>query len=86
MAAVLRRSPVRPGDGFGRHDGAGWTEIEMTYDLLIKGGTLMDGTGRAAFDGDVPIAGGVIASGVLLLEDGELHPLSPGRILRRKVN
>jgi N-acyl-D-aspartate/D-glutamate deacylase len=31
------------------------------HEVLIKGGTVVDGTGRAAFTGDVAISGGVIA-------------------------
>src|SRR5690349_4471346 len=33
----------------------------MSYDLLIKNGTVIDGTGAARFAGDVAIAGGKIA-------------------------
>jgi N-acyl-D-aspartate/D-glutamate deacylase len=32
------------------------------YDIVIRGGTIIDGTGRAAFTGDVAIAGGRIAA------------------------
>ena len=32
------------------------------YDLVIRGGTIIDGTGRAAFTGDVAIAGGRLAA------------------------
>ena len=31
------------------------------YDLVIRSGTIIDGTGRAAFTGDVAIAGGRLA-------------------------
>jgi N-acyl-D-aspartate/D-glutamate deacylase len=33
----------------------------MTYDLLIKNGTIADGTGAGSFHGDVAIAAGKIA-------------------------
>src|SRR5437899_2499014 len=32
----------------------------MTYDLLIKNGRVLDGSGRPAFNGDVAVAGGKI--------------------------
>ena len=32
------------------------------YDLLIRGGTLIDGTGAPALEGDLAIAGGRIAA------------------------
>src|SRR2546426_5657033 len=32
----------------------------MTYDLLIKNGRIIDGSGRPAFHGDVAVAGGKI--------------------------
>jgi N-acyl-D-amino-acid deacylase len=32
------------------------------HDLVIRGGTIIDGTGRAAFTGDVAISGGQIAA------------------------
>src|ERR1700693_4604323 len=32
------------------------------HDIVIRGGTIVDGTGRAAFTGDVAIAGGRIAA------------------------
>src|SRR5229473_935459 len=35
-------------------------EVGM-HDIVIRGGTIMDGTGKAAFSGDVAIAGGRIA-------------------------
>jgi len=36
-------------------------EIEM-HDIVIRGGTIIDGTGKAAFNGDVAIADGKIAA------------------------
>ena len=32
------------------------------HDIVIRGGTIVDGTGKAAFTGDVAIAGGRIAA------------------------
>jgi N-acyl-D-amino-acid deacylase len=32
------------------------------HDIVIRGGTIIDGTGNAGFCGDVAIAGGVIAA------------------------
>ena len=34
----------------------------MTYDLLIKNGRIIDGSGRPAFHGDVGVAGGKIVA------------------------
>src|SRR6202012_386654 len=36
-------------------------EVEM-HDIVIRGGTIVDGTGKAAFSGDVAIADGKIAA------------------------
>ncbi|MFN7180105.1 N-acyl-D-amino-acid deacylase family protein [Hyphomonas sp.] len=33
-----------------------------TYDLIIRGGTIIDGSGAPAFEGDVAVSGGVIAA------------------------
>ena len=32
------------------------------HDIVIRGGTIIDGTGKAAFSGDVAISGGRIAA------------------------
>ena len=32
------------------------------HDIVIRGGTIADGTGAAAFDGDIAIDGGEIAA------------------------
>ena len=31
-----------------------------THDLIIRGGTIIDGSGAPAFEGDVAVSGGVI--------------------------
>ena len=33
-----------------------------TYDLILRGGTIVDGTGRPRFTGDVAVQGGLIAA------------------------
>lgn len=33
-----------------------------TYDLIIRGGTILDGSGAPAFEGDVAVSGGVISA------------------------
>ncbi|MFD2780524.1 amidohydrolase family protein [Novosphingobium pokkalii] len=33
-----------------------------TYDLVIRGGTIVDGTGAAAYVGDIAVRGGMIAA------------------------
>src|SRR6516165_7155100 len=39
----------------------GWTWEAPMHDIVIRGGTVIDGTGKAAFAGDVAIADGRIA-------------------------
>ena len=34
----------------------------MTYDIVIRGGRIVDGTGRASFTGDVAVDGGRIVA------------------------
>lgn len=56
----------------------------MSYDLLIKGGTIVDGTGRAAFRGDVAITGdrivavGEVSGTATRTIDAEGHLVTPG--------
>jgi len=56
----------------------------MQYDLLIKNGTVVDGSGLPRFQADVAIAGGKIAAigkireGAREIIDAEGHVVSPG--------
>ena len=34
----------------------------MTYDIVIRGGRIVDGTGRAGFTADIAVADGAIAA------------------------
>ena len=36
--------------------------MNKRYDLVIRGGSIVDGTGAKAYDGDVAISDGVIAA------------------------
>jgi N-acyl-D-amino-acid deacylase len=40
------------------------------HDIVIRGGTIVDGTGRAAFTGDVAIAGGLRGSAASRAREG----------------
>src|SRR5204863_159635 len=53
-ARPRRRDPKESNKGKQR-------EVGM-HDIVIRGGTIIDGTGKAAFTGDVAIAGGKISA------------------------
>ncbi len=59
----------------------------MAYDLVIRGGRIVDGTGAPAYDGDVAIAGGKIAAlgdtgdaAAARTIDAAAHVVAPGFI------
>src|SRR5262245_61923359 len=59
---------------------------ELAYDIVIRGGRIVDGTGRSAFDGDVAIEDGrIVAIGEVDGQsdrtiDAEGHVVAPGFI------
>ena len=59
----------------------------MTGDLLVRGGTLVDGTGAPARPADVRIRDGVIAEvGAGLAPDGETHRRRGRRVRRARLH
>src|SRR5262249_25064351 len=50
----------------------------MTYDIVIRGGRIVDGTGSAAFTGDVAIADGKIAAIGEVAETGKREIAADG--------
>ena len=61
----------------------------MPYDLLIKNGRIIDGSGRPAFHGDVGVAQGKIVELGRLAGPGPAYaragrPAAPGRLRRRR--
>lgn len=54
----------------------------MTYDLIIRGGTIVDGSGRDRFQGDIAVQGGVIAAiGDLSGATAAKEIAAPGKIV-----
>ena len=53
----------------------------MAYDLLIKNGRIIDGSGMPAFRGDVGIRNGKIVE-MGKIEDGNHTGALPGRVVR----
>ena len=55
----------------------------MTHDLVIRGGTIVDGTGRAGYAGDVAIDGdrivqiGEVSGEAFQAAVGVTHPVTP---------
>lgn len=52
----------------------------MPFDLLVRGGTLVDGTGAPGRPGDVAVTGDRIAAGVATVIDATGHVVAPGFI------
>ena len=53
----------------------------MEYDIVIRNGLIVDGTGQAPFDGDVAIKGGVIAAVGLFAGTGAEELDATGRVV-----
>ena len=59
----------------------GASDATQTFDLIIRNGTVYDGSGSASFAGDIGVSGvrDVVVNGVAALRDGEFTGAFPGR-------
>ena len=64
LACQLISGRLRPPSGAGRslHADSGHEEAVVAFDLILRGGTIIDGTGSAAYAGDIGVEAGVISA------------------------